>query len=261
MAASRNRTRALVAASGAVIVAMTMSGCGSDPSGAPVERKSFDFSGRSLTIVGGNAEIDLVPAEVKSVEVARQMDGWVFAGTGPKGVWKMDGDTLTLKVKCSGIVSDCSSRHEVKVPRGVAVTVRGDNGKVTATGFDTALKVTSDNGAVNIRDSSGPLDLKSDNGAITARGISARTVTVRSGNGAVRLGLTAVPDRVDTSNDNGRIAIELPRTGADGSAVSYAVTTSSDNGSIDVGVPNDRNSAHAVKARTDNGKITVRSAD
>ncbi|WP_329072949.1 DUF4097 family beta strand repeat-containing protein [Streptomyces sp. NBC_01429] len=243
---------------------MTMGGCGSDPSGAPVEKKSFDLAGKSLTIEAGNAEIDLVPADVKSVEVSRQIDGWVFAGSGPKGVWKMDGDTLTLKVKCSGIASDCSSRHDVKVPRGVAVTVHGDNGKVTATGFDTALKVTSDNGAVNVKDSGGPLDLRSDNGSITARGVSARAVTAKTENGAIRLGLAEVPDSVDTSSDNGRIEIELPRSGPDspdGSAVSYAVTTSSDNGSVDVDVPNDKDSAHVVKARTDNGKVTVRSAN
>ncbi|RDG39001.1 hypothetical protein DVH02_06280 [Streptomyces corynorhini] len=252
---------------------MTASGCGSDPSGAPVEKKSFDLAGKSLTVEAGNTEIALAPADVKDVEVARQIDGWVFAGSGPKGVWKMDGDTLTLKVKCSGVVSDCSARHEVKVPRGVAVTVRGDNGKVTAAGFDTALKVTSENGSVDVEDSSGPLDLKNDNGAITARGISSKAVTARTENGSVRLGLTEVPDRVDAGSDNGGITIELPTTGADGADstdgadgadgpdVSYAVTTSSDNGSIHVDVPEDGNSGHVVKARSGNGKITVRTAN
>ncbi|AXG77628.1 DUF4097 family beta strand repeat-containing protein [Streptomyces paludis] len=244
-----------MAAGGALVAALVVSGCGSDPSGAPEEKKSFAFEGKTLTIDAENAEIDLVPADVTSVDVTRQVDGWVLLGSGPKGVWKMDGATLTLKVKCSGLSSDCSSRNEVKVPRGVAVTLTGDNGKVTATGFTTALKLASDNGSITVADSSGPLDLKSDNGSVTARNVSSRTVTVRSDNGAIRLGFSEVPDHVDTLSDNGRTEIVVPPGG------SYAVTTSSDNGRVEVDVERDANSPHVVKARSDNGKITVRSAN
>ncbi|MEW1724258.1 DUF4097 family beta strand repeat-containing protein [Streptomyces sp. NPDC093109] len=244
-----------MAAGGALAAVLFVSGCGSDPSDAPVEKKSFAFEGKTLTIDTSNAEIDLVPADVTSVDVTRQIDGWVLLGSGPNGVWKMDGSTLTLKVKCTGLANDCSSRHEVKVPRGVAVTLEGDNGKVTATGFTTALKLVSDNGAITVADSSGPLDLKTDNGSVTARNVSSRTVTARSDNGAIRLGLTEAPDSVDTASDNGGTEITLPPGGA------YAVTTSSDNGAVNVDVEKDATSPHVVKARSDNGKITVRTAN
>lgn len=251
------RTRTFLAAGGALLLALAVSGCGgsADASDAPVEKKAFPFGGKTLTIDAGNSLVELVPADVEDVEVARQIDGWVFAGNGPDGIWRMKGDTLTLKVKCRAVVSNCEARHKVRVPRGVAVTVNGDNGKITATGFATALKLTSDNGAVTVRDSSGPVDLKSDNGTITAEGLTAKSVAATAANGSVHLGLTAVPDSVDTASDNGRIVIDLPR-----SKEKYAVTATSKNGDVDVTVPTDGTSAHIVKARSDNGGITVRNA-
>ncbi|MFD7895616.1 DUF4097 family beta strand repeat-containing protein [Streptomyces sp. NPDC059743] len=255
MAARRIRTRTLLAPGGALLVALAVSGCGSaDASDVPAEKKSFALDGKTLTIEAGNSVVDLVPADVKSVEVTRRVDGWVFAGSGPDASWKMTDDTLSLKVRCRAIASDCEALHEVKVPRGVAVTVHGDNGEIVATGFDTGLKLRSDNGSVTVRDSSGPVDLESDNGKITAAGLSARTVAAKSSNGSVHLGLSAVPDTVDTVSDNGRIVIDLPA-----SKTSYAVTATSDNGDVDVDVPTDRSSAHVVNARSDNGKVTVRS--
>ncbi|WP_066944487.1 DUF4097 family beta strand repeat-containing protein [Streptomyces lushanensis] len=254
MAARRNRTRTLLASGGALLVAFAVGGCsGTDASDAPAEKKSFALSGRTLTIEAENSVVRLVPADVKNIEVTRRIDGWVFGGSGPRGSWRMTGDTLSLAVRCRAIASDCEALHEVRVPRGVAVTVRGNNGRITATGFDTALKLRSDNGSLTVRDSSGPVDLESDNGRITAEGLSAGTVTAKSDNGAIRLGMSAVPDMVDTVSDNGRITIDLPA-----SRTSYAVKASSDNGDVDVDVPKDPRSAHVVNARSDNGKITVR---
>ncbi|MFF1919936.1 DUF4097 family beta strand repeat-containing protein [Streptomyces sp. NPDC058221] len=250
-------TRTLIASGGALIAALALAGCGStDTDDAPVEHKSFAFSGKTLTIDADNTTLQLVPADVKKVEVTRQVDGWVVFGNGPDSQWKMDSDTLTLKVKCKALISDCAGSHQVKVPRGVAVTVRGDNGKIDASGFDTALALRSDNGKVTVRDSSGSLKLESDNGAIDAQGISGSSVTAQSDNGSVRLGFTAVPTLVDTVSDNGEVDIELP-----GGSTSYAVSTRTDNGNTSVDVPRSGDSPHVVKARSSNGEVTVRSAN
>lgn len=254
MAALRIRTHTLLAASG-VVVAVALSGCASADAGeAPVESRSFPLTGKTLTIDTDNSDIKLVPADVKDVQVSRQVDG--SRGSRPKASWDMKDGTLTLRVKCDGIAGDCASRHSVKVPRGVAVTVEDGNGRLTATGFDTALKIRSDNGEVTVRDSSGPLDLNSSNGEIVTERVTARTVTARSGNGMVRLGLTDAPDRVETVTDNGEVVIELPRAGAP-----YAVTATSGNGDANVDVPTAGGSPHVVKARSDNGEVTVRSVN
>jgi hypothetical protein len=242
---------------GALLVGLAVSGCGSANAGeAPVERRTFSLGSGALTIEADNSDLELVAADVQDVQVTRQVDGWVFVGDGPEASWRIEDGTLTLRVKCDALASDCESRHTVKVPRGVAVTVADDNGSVTASGFETALEIRSDNGAVTVRDSSGPLELDSQNGKVVTERVTAKAVTAHADNGSVRLGFTAVPDRVEAVGDNGQIVIELPGSGAP-----YAVTATSDNGDVDVDVPTDETSAHLVKARSDNGKVTVRSAN
>ncbi|MFF7200603.1 DUF4097 family beta strand repeat-containing protein [Streptomyces sp. NPDC008141] len=254
---AQRRFRAAVVGGGVAGLVVVLAGCGgAEAEDAPVESKKFPLAGKTLTVDSDDSRIDLVAADVKDVEVTRQVDGWVFLGSGPEATWKMKGDRLTLRVKCAAVASDCEARHTVKVPRDVAVTVEDDNGGVTAGGFRTPLTIRSDNGAVEVRDSSGALDLVSDNGKVVAQGVTARTVKARSENGGVELGLAAVPDTVETVSDNGRVVIELPRSGAP-----YAVTAKSDNGGVDVDVPTDAGSSHVVKARSDNGKVTVRSAN
>ncbi|MEV2247068.1 DUF4097 family beta strand repeat-containing protein [Streptomyces sp. NPDC049970] len=251
------RTEALVAAAGTVLLVAALSGCGSaNAEGAPTEHKSFAFGRKSLTIDAENSALELVPADVERIEVTRRVDGWVFLGNGPDPVWKLEGDKLTLGVKCSAMISNCEARHEVKVPRGVALSVEGDNGKVTAAGFTTRLKISADNGGISVRDASGPLELRSDNGSVVAERVSGSSVVARSANGEIRLGFTRVPALVDTVSDNGRIDIGLP-PGQD----TYAVSAEADNGNVSVDVPRSDSSEHVVKARSDNGEVTVRSAN
>ncbi|MGQ4714500.1 DUF4097 family beta strand repeat-containing protein [Streptomyces anulatus] len=249
--------RALALGGGVALLALALTGCGgTDVDGAPVERKSFALEGKTLTIDSENATVDLVPADVRQVEVERQVDGWVVLGSGPDPVWNMEGDTLTLRVKCDALINNCEARHRVKVPRGVDVTASSDNGTISATGFDRALDLSSDNGEINVRDARGALKLKSDNGEIQADRISASSVVARADNGEIRLDFSTVPDLVDTVSDNGGITIDLPPGGQ-----KYAVNASADNGDVSIGVPRGDDSAHVVKARSDNGQVTVRSAN
>ncbi|MFJ8748913.1 DUF4097 family beta strand repeat-containing protein [Streptomyces sp. NPDC102441] len=251
------RTDSLVAIAGTALLVAALSGCGStDAEDARAEHKSFAFGGKALTIDAENSTLDLVPADVEQIEVTRRVDGWVLLGSGPDPVWKLEGDELRLEVKCRAMISNCEAHHEVKVPRGLALTVQGDNGKVTAAGFSAPLKISSDNGGVQVRDMSGPLELGSDNGSIEAERISGSSVIARSDNGSVKLGFSRVPDLVDTVSDNGSISIDLPA----GSST-YAVSAEADNGDVSVRVPRSENSEHVVKARSDNGEVTVRSAN
>ncbi|MFD7609549.1 DUF4097 family beta strand repeat-containing protein [Streptomyces sp. NPDC059828] len=249
-----HRTRAALGVVGAVVVAFAVTGC-ADAEDGVVERKSFALGGKELVIEARGSSVELVPADVAKVEVERRVDGWVFVGNGPDPVWEMRDGTLTLEVKCDGLGADCDARHSVKVPRGVAVTVQGDNGSVSASGFETALALRADNGEVTVRDSSGPLELTSDNGEITGERITSRTVSARSDNGAVSLAFAEDPSLVDGESDNGEITIEVP------GAQAYRVTASADNGDTTVDVRQDGRSAHVINAKSDNGEISVRTAN
>ncbi|MEV6261914.1 DUF4097 family beta strand repeat-containing protein [Streptomyces sp. NPDC051784] len=251
------RTTALVATAGTVLLVGALSGCGSaDAEGAPAEHKAFAFGGKALTIDARNSALDLVPADVERVEVTRRVDGWVVLGSGPDPVWRLDGDTLRLEVKCRAMISNCEARHEVKVPRGIALTVEGDNGSVSAAGFTTPLKIDADNGGVRVRDVSGALDLHADNGTIDADRISGTSVIARADNGTIALGFSVVPDLVDTVSDNGSVRVDLPAGRS-----TYAVSAQADNGDVSVDVPRSESSGHVVKARSDNGEVTVRRAN
>ncbi|WP_328538989.1 DUF4097 family beta strand repeat-containing protein [Streptomyces sp. NBC_00344] len=251
------RTRTILVAGAAAVAALALSGCGADPSDAPAEHKSFALSGKTLTVDSDNASIELVPADVKTVEVTRRVDGWVFLGSGPHASWSMKNDKLTLRLKCDALASDCAARHQIKVPRGVTVVVQDDNGRITATGFTTPLKLRSDNGAVVVRDSAGALDLSSNNGSVNAENVSSGSVTAGSDNGAVRLAFSKAPDRVKTVSDNGAVEIALPT----GTGLAYRVDTSSDHGRVKISVPRNDSSTHVVSARSGNGEVTVRSAN
>ncbi|MFE7747546.1 DUF4097 family beta strand repeat-containing protein [Streptomyces sp. NPDC057428] len=251
------RTTALVALGGTVLLVTALSGCGSaDAEGAPAEHKSFALSGNNLTIDASNSTLELVPADVDRIEVTRHVDGWVFLGSGPDPVWRLEGDKMTLRVKCSAMISNCAARHQVKVPRGVALSVEGDNGEVTAAGFTTRLEISAANGGIDVRDASGPLELRSDNGSVSAERVSGGSVVAQADNGSIQLGFAAVPDLVDTVSGNGRIDIDLP-----GGTDTYAVSARADNGDVSVKVPRSDSSEHVVRARSDNGEVTVRSAN
>ncbi|MEU6483931.1 DUF4097 family beta strand repeat-containing protein [Streptomyces sp. NPDC046887] len=246
--------RSLLVIGGAALGVMVLTGCGSSElESAPVERKSFAFDGDTLEVETDDSEIVLVAADVKDVEVARQVDGWGVFGSGPEPVWRLEDGKLSLRVECDAMISDCESRHEVRVPRGVAVTASGENGDLTAEGFASPLRLTSDNGTVSARDVTGALDLTSNNGDIRVEGRTPAQVTARAENGDLRLVLDRAPEKVDLVNDNGGVVIEVP-----GGATTYDVDAQSANGEVSVDVPTDPKSIRKVGVRASNGDIRVR---
>jgi hypothetical protein len=258
---TRTRTpRTQIAAASAVVVALvaTATGCGADAGDdKDPDHRSFALQGRTLTIDSDDSALDLVVADsaaADKVEVTRWFKGRVVVGGDPRVTWSMKGDRLVLRMKCSGMVSDCSARHRIEVPRGVAVTVKDSDGRVTAQGFKEALSIRTSDGAVRVTDSSGPLDLASDDGSVSALGVDSRRVKANTEDGSVRLELGVVPDLVESRSKDGSITIGLPHE-------TYRVTTETDDGAVRVSVPRNDSSSHVVSARTDDGKVTVRTAN
>ncbi|WP_172381401.1 DUF4097 family beta strand repeat-containing protein [Streptomyces sp. MNP-20] len=249
--------RKLVLASSGLALLSTalVAGCGGSVDDEDTRRKrAFALDGEQLTISRGEGDLDVRPADVDQVEVTRWFSGWSAVGGEPKASWKLVADRLSLSTDCGFAISDCSVRYEVRVPKAVRLTVEGDNGKTTASGFDKPLRIRSDNGAVDVSESSGRLTLHSDSGELRATGITSDQVDASSDNGKVHLSFTEAPDEVGVTTENGGVTVEVP----DGK---YKVTTKTDNGDVNTDVPTDENSGHAISARTDNGSITVRTTD
>lgn len=248
-----SRTLRLLAASAAGVALLgATAACADSSDDRTPEKKTFALDGRILTVDAADSSVVLRPADVKDIRVTRWFDAWSVGGS-TKTSWSLDGNTLKLRVKCSGVVTGCSARHEVLVPRGVSVTVVNSDGKVEASGFDTPLKVSTKDGSVVVRDVTGALDLSSKDGKVDAAGVSSPRVTAHSSDGSVNLRFTAVPDRVQATSSDGKVIIELPDD-------RYRVFATASDGKVTVTVPRDDASDHEVTVHSDDGSVTVRPA-
>ncbi|MFE3737101.1 DUF4097 family beta strand repeat-containing protein [Streptomyces sp. NPDC059096] len=254
MATLNRISRTSILAGGALLALVAVTGCSESAGDENTpEKRSFGPVGDQLTIARSNGDLTVKPADVDEVEVTRWFSGWSAVGDKPKASWKLDGDKLSLTTDCGSVISNCSARYEILVPRKTALTVEGDNGRTTASGFTTDLDITSDNGAVTVDGASGALTVRSGSGDVRATGLKSTRVDAGSDNGKVHLAFAGVPDQVGVKTNNGGVTVEVP----DGT---YKVTTKTDNGKVDVDLPSDAGSAHAITATTDNGGITLRTA-
>jgi Putative adhesin len=251
------------AAAAAGVVALVVAGataCGASAGDDKTpDHKSFALHGRTLTVDSDDSALEIVAADSNkagTVEVTRWFQGTVAIGKDPEVTWSMKGDRLVLRMKCSGVIADCSVKHRIEVPRGVAVKVEDGDGSVRARGFTDALNVRTHDGSVHVTDSTGPLTLRSGDGSVHAE-VSSREVRATTGDGSVHLELGAVPDLVESRSGDGSVTIALPKDGG----AKYRVTTGTGDGSVDVSVPRDSSSSHVVTAHTGDGKVTVRNAN
>ncbi|MBU6534723.1 DUF4097 family beta strand repeat-containing protein [Streptomyces mayonensis] len=248
--------RALAAAGAVVVLVAGLSACASASDDKDPDHRSFDLKGSTLTVDSDDSPLEIVASDdhaAGKVEVTRWFSGSVAIGSDPEVSWKMDGDRLVLRMRCSGVIADCAVKHRVEVPRGVAVKVEDDDGSVRAKGFKDALSIRTEDGSVHVTDSSGPLELRTRDGSVRAE-VSARRVKAHTDDGSVRLKLGAVPDLVEARSADGSVSVTVPRA-------TYKVSAESRDGEVDVSVPKDDASAHVVNARTDDGKVTVRTAN
>ncbi len=253
---TRAAARTSLVAAAVLVAGVAVAGCGGDASDAEPEHKSFSLSGKALTVDSDNSQVEVVPAGGKAgkeVKVTRWFKGKTIGGEA-KADWEVNGDTLKLRIHCSGISTTCSAKHKVEVPAGIAVTVESGNGPVRAEGVSAALHVTTRSGPVTVTDAAGPLDISTTNGAVKATGITSTQVRTETSNGPVHLALTRVPDRVDATTSNGSVDIELPRS-------PYKVDVKTTNGSQSVDVPRDDAAKHVVSVHTSNGPVKLRTAN
>ncbi|MFK4148180.1 DUF4097 family beta strand repeat-containing protein [Streptomyces sp. NPDC004065] len=241
----------VLAVVGAVSACGASAGDDKDP-----DHRSFALRGTTLTVDSDDSALEIVAADgnrAGTVRVTRWFQGRVVAGGEPRVTWAMKDDRLVLRTKCSGIVADCSARHRIEVPPGVAVKVEEEDGSVRARGFRDALSVRTSDGSVHVTDTTGPLELRSGDGSVRAE-VASRRVRATTADGSVRLQLGAVPDLVEARSGDGSVTVALPRA-------AYRVTTRTGDGSAQVSVPRDDGSRHVVSARTGDGNITVRTAN
>ncbi|QKW40025.1 DUF4097 family beta strand repeat protein [Actinomadura sp. NAK00032] len=243
--------RALPLAAGALLVTASLAGCGASAADATPEQRAFGPVGTRLTIAKDAGDLDIRPADVSDVRVTRRFDRWSVIGGKPSATWKLSGDRLTLATDCDTLIGGCDVRYEVLVPKGLAVGVEGQNGTISATGFNAALRVRSANGAIVVDGAAGPLDLRSENGELRASATRSQEVSARSQSGKVDLSFAAAPRRVAVTTENGEVRVTVPRA-------PYKVSTATESGDVRADVPAEASSPRSISARTESGSITLR---
>src|SRR5687768_5422374 len=105
--------------------------------------------------------------------------------------------------------SSLTVQYTVRVPAGIAVDLRSDNGRIRLDGLSTKSSASTINGSVSSRALSGP-------------------VSIEATNGDVQLDLAAVGGDVQVSTTNGNVRLELP------AGLKATLDATCVNGSIDV---------------------------
>ena len=256
----RSTRRVLAATGGLALLLVGVTACAGASAGDDKhpDQRTFALSGRTLTIDSDDSALEVVAADSNpagKIEVTRWWQGSVAIGSDPRVTWAMKGDRLVLRLKCSGVIADCSAKHRIEVPRGVSVKVEDGDGSVRARGFKDALSVRTGDGSVHVTDSTGPLTLHTGDGSVHAE-VSSREVRTTTSDGSVHLELGVVPDLVESRSGDGSVTVTLPK-----GAAKYRVTTRTGDGGVDVSVPRDSSSSHVVSAHTGDGKVTVRNAN
>ncbi|MFE8959425.1 DUF4097 family beta strand repeat-containing protein [Streptomyces iakyrus] len=274
-ATARATVRATALTGAVVVLVAGLSACGASAGDdTDPDRRSFDLQGRTLTVDSDDSALEIVASDENpagKIEVTRWFQGSVVVGKEPEVTWALRDDRLVLRLKCSGIVADCSAKHRIEVPRGVTVKVQDGDGTVHARGFRDPLNIRTGDGSVRVTDTTGPVQVRTGDGSIRVTGtsgplrmrtgdgsirasVSSRDVRTHTGDGSVRLELGAVPDHVESRSNDGSVTIALPRA-------AYRVTTETGDGGVDVSVPRDESSAHRVSAHTGDGSVTVRTVN
>lgn len=180
---------------------------------APDEQLTVDTDHDLVVEVGDDGEIGLEQRGTKGMDAS----------------WS--DSTLTLRAEHRWFDVG-GNRSTVRVPAGLAVTVRSSNGDVDLADFGDGVEVSSDNGDVSLEEVSG-------------------TVRVETQNGDIELETDSAPDEIDLATANGDIGASVSGDSA------YRVETSTDHGDITVDVATEPGSPHLITAATNSGDITI----
>ena len=170
------------------------------------DRRTFPLPGAALVVDSAGADLRLVPGGSDSIAVERSVTGKATAAGNAS--WSMTGDTLRLRVKCSGFVPDCGGLHVVHVPPGTAVRVSND-APVRAVGPTGALTATVTGSWLTVERPAGPLRLRASM-SVTVTDAASTEVTAASWERAVMLTFRRAPQRVEARATAGAVTITLP---------------------------------------------------
>ena len=215
--------------------AWLLAGCGTlgqlgAPSHTPPARP-FTVSGPVTAVVinGGSGSIDVTGSSRSTVTVSQQVS---YSKTPPSATHSLHGGTLTISYSCP-VELVCGVSYDVRVPRGVAVSVSAGAGSITLISL------------------SGTVSARAGAGLITAVDLRSAVASFTSNAGGVIATFAAAPRTLTANTNVGPITLTVPGSAA------YRIATHTFVGSATVTVRRSGSSAHSISARSDLGSISV----
>jgi len=224
-------------------------GCGMSLDDGEHDQRTFDVSGRTLTI-DTNADLRLSQGDGDGVVVDRWLSG--DAATSADSGWEMRGGALRLRADCGDRSINCGGRYEVAVPEGVGVVVTAGTSAVSAENLDQGLTVTTEGGDITVRNSGGALRLNSASGVTEVERARSAEVRVETNQGDIRVAFDEPPQTAEVSSRSGNVKVVLP---ADGTR--YKVTARSEGGSVESEVEDAGSGSRSVSAVSRVGDVRV----
>lgn len=209
------------------------------------DRREFPFSGDRLTVQSDGTDVRLIPGARGVVTVDRHLTGKATTDGGAS--WSLTGDTLNLRVTCSGFVPDCGGTHVVAVPAEVAVQLTSHSGSVRSAGHPGDLTISVEDGWLRVEDPVGTLRLTAEL-TVEVTGARSTDVTATSEDRDVTLTFATPPKRVEARARTGDAEVRLPA-----GPETYRVRGS--------GLRSDPNSDRTVTAIADHGTARVRKGE
>jgi Putative adhesin len=226
--------------------------------------RSFEFSGRSLMITAGSADVTLVPGAASGIEVERTAR--VPHGQTMKEP-SISGDVLSLPANCHsgafGWLWFCSVHYTVRVPADLQLDVHADSGDLEATSISTAaLALKTGSGDVTIRRvDATDLTAETGSGDVDGSHLGGGSIAVKTGSGDVGLDFDQDPTTVQAHTGSGDLSIAVPRDDA-----TYYIQANTGSGDYSNRVrsigeaPAAGTQARSINAETGSGDLTIRYA-
>lgn len=223
-----------------------------DKGRSTTEERTFQISGKQLTIKHSEAGLRIQTGRGDDVKVSRTLRG----SAADKGNAKvsLDGSTLKLSLVCSGVTLNCEATDVVTVPDDVDIKLEASGSRVRMTGVRQDIDASlSADASLKIEDPAGRLRLKNPGSSITVTGARSSDVEADAGvDGRVSLSFAGPPTRVAAKVRDGSVTVVVP----DG-AETYRLDLSGNNRAKSQPVVHDPKSSRSITVRAGDGTVRV----
>ncbi len=202
-----------------------------------------------LRIESGSGDVVVRPvAPGETPGAVARVRGW--GGPGPLA---LEGTTLRTTNLCDPIPVGCDVRLEVAVPDGVALTIDGGSGDVSASELTGPVDVRMGSGDIDLVGISGAsVDALATSGDVSLTDIRATRIGAETSSGDVTVTLAADAGEVRATASSGDVRVEVPQ-----GATTWDTSAETSSGDVTNEIGDVPGAEHRIVAETSSGDVDL----